>query len=691
MSMPFIRPKSLASLVESAVSARSPLLGRAAHAQIIKTLGLALEAFLSNHLINMYSKLDRLHSAQAVLSLIPAHFRSVVTWTALIAGNVQNGHFVSGLSCFSTMRQECIQPNDFTFPCLFKAAAALQSPILGKQFHGLSVKLMLIDDVFVACSAFDMYSKTGFLSDANKVFDEMPYRNIATWNACISNAVQNGKPRDAIYKFVHLLGSGEAAPNSISFCAFLNACSDGRFLKQGQQLHGYLIKGGHEADISVSNGLIDFYGKCHQIRLSEQVFEKMSERNSVSWCSMLAVYEQNDMGEMACNLFLKLRRAGVEPTDFMVSSVISACAGLAALESGRVIHGLAVKACIDENIFVGSALVDMYGKCGSIDACERVFFSMPRRNLISWNALIGGYAHQGHAEMALDLFKEMTKCRGSERLIPNYVTFVCVLSACSRGGMVKVGMNIFEVMKAEYAINPGPEHYACVVDMLGRAGQVERAYEIIQRMGVRPTISIWGALLNACKMHGKPELGKIAAENLFELDPQDSGNHVLLSNMFAAEGRWDEANLVRKEMMNVGIKKGVGYSWISVKNKVHVFQAKDTSHSRNGEIQRVLAKLKKEMLGAGYVPDTRLALYDLEDEEKESEVWCHSEKIALAFGLIALPPGVPIRITKNLRICVDCHSAIKFISGIVGREIIVRDNNRFHHFVNNLCSCGDYW
>lgn len=192
-------------------------------------------------------------------------------------------------------------------------------------------------------------------------------------------------------------------------------------------------------------------------------------------------------------------------------------------------------------------------------------------------------------------------------------------------------------------------------------------------------------------MYGKPELGKIAADNLFELDPQDSGNHVLLSNMFAAAGRWEEANLVRKEMKDVGIKKGAGCSWISVKNRVHVFQAKDTSHERNSDIQAMLAKLKREIKAAGYIPDTNFALYDLEEEERESEVSYHSKKIALAFALIVVPPGVPIRITKNLRICVDCHSAIKFISGIVGREVIVRDNNRFHHFRDDQCSCRDYW
>nr|GMD65480.1 pentatricopeptide repeat-containing protein At4g14850 [Ipomoea batatas] len=687
--MVFLTANALGSLVESAVLNRSLLLGQAVHAKIVKTLEPPFPSFISNHLINLYSKLGVLNSAQLVLSLTPTRHRSVVTWTTLIAGSVQNGHFAAALLHFCDMRRDRIQPNDFTFPCLFKASAFLKSPFIGQQIHALAIKSSLILDVFVGCSAFDMYSKTGSRELADKVFEEMPERNIATWNACISNAVLDGRHNDAVKKFVELLRVGEEPPNSITFCAFLNACSDGFYLKLGMQLHGNVIRRGYGLDISVLNGLIDFYGKCHDVESSELVFDSMDERNGVSWCSLLAVYEQNDLGEKALKVFLKAREEEIEPTEFMVSSVLSACAGLAAFELGRSIHGLVVKACIEENVFVGSVLVDMYGKCGCIEDCERAFYEMPERNLITWNALIGGYAHQGHANMALDLFEDMT--RKTQDVVPNYVTFVCVLTACSRAGAVETGMDIFEAMKDKYGIEPGAEHYACVVDMLGRAGMVERAYEFIKGMPIQPTVSIWGALLGACRVHGKPELGKIAADNLFQIDPHDSGNHVILSNMFASSGRWEEANLVRKEMKDIGIKKGAGYSWISVQNSVHVFRAKDTSHVKYQEILAMLAKLKREMKAAGYIPETNLALYDLEEEEKESEVWYHSEKLALAFGLITIPPGVPIRITKNLRVCVDCHSAIKFISGIVGREIIVRDNNRFHRFKDGQCSCKDYW
>lgn len=525
-------PNLLGSLLSSAVSTHSSLLGRAVHAQIVKTLDNPLPSFLCNHLVNMYSKLDLLNSALSVLSLTDA--RTVVTWTSLISGCVQNGRFVAALIHFSNMRRESVQPNDFTFPCVFKASAALQMPITGKQVHALAIKDGQICDVFVGCSAFDMYSKTGLQVEGRKMFDEMPERNLATWNAYISNSVLDGRSQDAFDAFKELLCVG-GEPNSITFCAFLKACSDTSNIELGRQLHAFTIRSGYRKDVSVSNGLIDFYGKCRDLVSAEIVFDRIGQRNDVSWCSMLAALVQNNMEERACLVFLHARKEGVEPTDFMISSVLSACAELGGLELGRSVHALSLKSCVDENIFVGSALVDLYGKCGSIEYAEQVFNEMPERNLVSWNALIGGYANQGNANMALSLFEEMTS--GDLEVVPSYVTLVSVLSACSRAGAVETGMQIFGSMREKYGIKPGPEHYACVVDLLGRSGFVKRAYEFIKKMPIRPTISVWGALLGACRIYGQPELGKIAAENLFELDPQDSGNHVVLSNMLAAAGR----------------------------------------------------------------------------------------------------------------------------------------------------------
>lgn len=429
------------------------------------------------------------------------------------------------------MLRENIHPNDFTFPCAFKASASLQLPFTGKQVHATALKSGQLGDVFVGSSAFDMYLKTGFVREAKKLFDEMPVKNVVTWNTFISNAVFNGSPREAIDAYLKFRRAG-GAPDLITFCAFLNACADASSLDLGRQLHGLVVRSGFENDVGVLNGLVDFYGKCKEVGLAEKVFNGMEQKNAVSWCAMVAVYEQNGEEENACVAFLKGREGGIVPTDYMVSSAVSACAGLSALELGRSMHALAAKACIDDNVFVGSALTDMYGKCGSIEDCEKVFYDISERNLVSWNAMISGYAQQGLADKAIALFEEMTL-----EAVPNYVTFVCVLSACSRGGAVKTGMEIFKAMGDMYGIEPGPEHYACIVDLLGRAGMVGRAYQFLQKMPIRPTISVWGALLNACRVYKKPALGKIAAKNLIELDPKDSGNHVLLSNMFAAAGR----------------------------------------------------------------------------------------------------------------------------------------------------------
>ncbi|KAK1439480.1 hypothetical protein QVD17_05298 [Tagetes erecta] len=678
---------TLASHLQTAITTRSTVSGRATHAMIIKTINFPFPPFITNHLINMYSKLNLHNSAQLIVSLIPPHHRSVVTWTSLIAGTVQNGHFYSAIAQFSNMHHDCILPNDFTFPCVFKACNSLRSPVIGKQVHAIAIKLGQIRDVFVGCSAFDMYCKIGLKEDACKVFDEMPEKNLATWNTYMSNAVYDGKICKAIDGFVKLKRVGGEF-SSITFCVVLNGCcSDGFYMGFGKQVHGFVVRYGYEQNVSVANGLVDFYGKCRDVSSARVVFDDICNRNDVSWCSMVAAYEQNDEGEKACMLFLQAMRNSIEPKDFIVSSVISACSGIAGLEMGRLVHALSVKACIDVNVFVGSALVDMYAKCGNIEDCERMFDEMPERNLITWNALLSGYAHLGLADTALALFEEMKH----GNVTPNYVTFVSILAACSRAGAVDVGLSIFESMRSRYGIEPGSEHYACVVDMLGRAGMVERAYELIKRMPFNPTVSIWGSLLGACKVHKNNKLGKIAADNLFQLDPQDSGNHIILSNMFAAAGRWEEANVVRMEMKQGGINKGAGCSWITIKNSVHTFQAKDTRHERNADIQAMLSKLKMEMKGAGYTADTSLALFDLEEEERESEVWHHSEKIALAFGLCVIPSGLPIRITKNLRICFDCHTAFKFIAGITNREIIVRDNNRFHRFTKYQCSCRDYW
>jgi pentatricopeptide repeat protein len=329
----------------------------------------------------------------------------------------------------------------------------------------------------------------------------------------------------------------------------------------------------------------------------------------------------------------------------------------------------------------------MYSKCGSIEDAFQTFDVMSERNVISWNAMIAGCAQHGCGKEALKLFAQMPQA-GIE---PDHISFVSALSACSHSGLVDEGLQLFDSMCRDYCIAPREVHYACMIDLLGRAGRLDEARDFMKTIPFAPDAYVWGALLGACRLYGNIDLGKHAAECLFQLEPHNAAKYVLLSNIYAAAGRWDDVAKVRKIMKDRGVQKQPGCSWIEVKNKVHTFMVEDKSHPQTEEIYSTLEELARQMEAAGYVPDTNFVLHDVEMEQKEHSLYHHSEKLAIAFGLISTLPGLPVRIIKNLRVCGDCHTATKFISKIVEREIIIRDANRFHHFKDGLCSCGDYW
>lgn len=308
-------------------------------------------------------------------------------------------------------------------------------------------------------------------------------------------------------------------------------------------------------------------------------------------------------------------------------------------------------------------------------------------DVILWNAMIVGYSKHGLGMEALQLFEQMHKLG----MTPDDVTFVGVLSACSHAGLINEGRYYFDSMSRDHCIAPKVQHYACMVDLLGRAGCLNEAYDLIKKIPFDPDAAVWGALLAGCRVHANMGLGKVAAEHLYELEPHHSGHYVVLSNMYAASGRWDDVEKVRKKMKDRGVAKEPGLSWIEINHKVHTFLAGDRSHPQTKDIYTVLGILAKHMKYAGYVPNTNFVLHDVEEEQKNHIICYHSEKLAIAFGLINSPPTTTIQIVKNLRVCGDCHSAAKFISKLVSREIVVRDANRFHHFKDGQCSCGDYW
>lgn len=469
-------------------------------------------------------------------------------------------------------------------------------------------------------------------------------------------------------------------PSGTKACAVLSRCDIGR------SLHCFALKTGFDVDVFVGSSVVDMYAKCGDIRDARKAFDGMPDRNVVSWSGMIYGYTQLGEDEEALTLFKQALWEDLDVNDFTFSSVVRVCGNSTLLELGRQIHGLCLKMSYDSSSFVGSSLVSMYSKCGVIEGAYQVFDEIPVKNLGMWNAMLIACAQHTHTNKTFDLFKQMD----SVRMKPNFITFLCVLYACSHAGLVEEGKHYFQLMKV-YGIEPTDQHYASMVDLLGRAGKLQDAVSVINEMHIKPTESVWGALLTGCRIHGDTELAAYAADRVFELGPVSSGMHVLLSNAYAAAGRYEEAAKARKMLRDRGVKKETGLSWIEEGNRVHKFAAGDRSHAKSREIYQKLEELGDEMERAGYVADTSFVLREVDSDEKNQAIRYHSERLAIAFGLIALPPERTIRVMKNLRVCGDCHTAIKFMSKCSGRVIIVRDNNRFHRFEDGKCSCGNYW
>eukprot|EP01018_Ginkgo_biloba_P026215 Gb_36775 [translate_table: standard] len=472
----------------------------------------------------------------------------------------------------------------------------------GKLVHAHMINTGFKPDSYIGTKLLIMYAKCGSLVDARQVLAEMPKRNVVSWTAMISSYVQHGFGKEALTLFYQMQLT-DIQPNHFTVASVLPACANLAALKHGKEIHEYIIRCGFQSDLFTGSALLDMYVKCSSIENARKLFDKMPERDIVSWNAMVAGYAQN--------------------------GILPACANLAALEYGKEIHEDIVRSGFQSDIIMGNALVDMYGKCGSIEDARKLFHKIPIKNLISWTAIIVGCALHGCGKEALLLFEQMQQ----SGIKPDRVTFVGVLSACCHAGLVDTGWQYFDCMSRDYHITPAIEHYCCMVDLLGRAGHLDEARDFINKMPIKPESAVWGSLLAACRVYNNMELGEYVAEHLFELDPQNAAHYVLLSSIYAAAGKWEEAEKVRHMMQDRRVKTLPGWC----------------------------------------VPNTIFVLHDVEEEQKEHFVYHHSENLATAFGLLNMYPGTPSQIVKNLWVCGDCHSATKFISKIVVQEFVVRD------------------
>ncbi|KAL7158647.1 hypothetical protein ABFS83_02G158200 [Erythranthe nasuta] len=643
------------------------------------------DVFVVTGLIDVYAKCSHIIEAEYLFDKI-SDGKNHVTWTAMINGYSLNGDFVRAIQCFKGMRENGSEANQYTFPGVLSACTALSNLGFGAQVHGCIVNGGFSANVFVQSSLVDMYTKCGDLSSAWRVIESMEVNDVISWNAMIVGCVRQGFSDKALSLFREM-HSKDMKLDEFTYPSVLNALASKNDAKNGYSLHSLVIKSGFGSYTLVSNALIDMYAKQNNLDSAYKLFVFLVEKDLISWTSLITGYAHNGSHEEALKLFCEMRVNGTHPDHVVASSVLSSCAELTCLDLGQQIHGIAIKSGHDSSLSVDNSLLSLYAHCGYLEYADKVFNFMKVRNVISWTALIIGYAQNGKGVNSLQLYNQMI----ASGVQPDYVTFIGLLFACSHAGLTEQGQSFFESMSANYGITPGPDHYACMIDLLGRSGKFQEAEDLLGEMPVVPDATVWKSLLAACRLHGNVELAKRASTALIELDPQDSVSYVMLSNTYSAVGKWKEAAHVRRKMKSKGVRKEPGCSWMEVNGRVHVFMSEDRGHPSTNEIFLKIEEIITRIKEVGYVPDVSFALHDINEEGKVDGLSYHSEKLAVAFGLICLPLGRPIRVYKNIRVCGDCHTAMKFVSAFYERHIVLRDSNCFHHFRDGVCSCLDYW
>ncbi|KAF3796135.1 Pentatricopeptide repeat-containing protein [Nymphaea thermarum] len=676
-------PVTVASLLSACASIGDFWKGQELHAYVTKS-GIESDYIVEGSLLDFYIKSGDLAAARACFDATKR--TNVVLWNLMLVAYGQIGNLSDSLELFSQMQITGIDPNEYTYPSVLRTCTSLGNLDLGEQIHAQTVKSGFQFNVYVSSVLIDMYAKCGRLDIAQKMLDRLPEHDIVSWTSMISGYSQHDRFAEALNLFERMQLQGMRADN-IGLSSAISACAGLQALEEGKKVHSQSVVHGYSSDLSIGNALVTFYARCGQIKEAYAAFQSVGDGDAITWNGLISGFAQSGHSEEAVQVFSRMHRAGIEASLYTFCSTISASANLADVKQGKQIHTLMIKGGHESDTEAGNVLVTLYAKCGSIEDAYREFLLIPQKNEVSWNAIITGYAQHGHGREALRLFEWMKE----EGVRPNHITFVGVLSACSHVGLVSEGLGFFRSMSHEYNISPRSEHYACVVDILGRAGSFDDAQQFIEEMPIRPDAMVWRTLLSACTVRKNLELGQVAAQHLLELEPQDSATYVLLSNIHAALRKWDARDQIRQMMKDRRIKKEPGQSWIEVNNIVHAFFVGDRLHPLCEKIYEFLEDLTNRTLAIGYVPDHQSLLHDLELQQKDPTAYVHSEKLAISFGVMSSPPGIPLRIIKNLRVCNDCHTFMKYVSKVVSRAIIVRDANRFHHFDNGTCSCGDYW
>uniref|UniRef100_A0A7N0TDY1 DYW domain-containing protein n=1 Tax=Kalanchoe fedtschenkoi TaxID=63787 RepID=A0A7N0TDY1_KALFE len=659
--------------------------GKRMHCWVLK-LGLVRDVYVAASLIHMYSRFKFTDLALTLFDEMD--FRDMGSWNAMISGLCQYGSASDALDFFTEMRLLGVEMDAVTVAAVLPACAQAKDRNVGMTIHVFAVKHGLADELFVGNALIDMYSKFGRLDDAQRVFDHMIVRDIVSWNSIIATYEQNGDPLTAV-EYFNEMQLCRVQPDNLTVVSLASAVAQSKNCENGELVHGYALRKNLMFDnVVVANAVMDMYAKLGAVDSAQIVFDQIPAKDVISWNTLITGYSQNGLASEAIELYNQMAEfEEIKPNQGTWVSILPAYSHVGALRQGAKVHGQVTKNSLCSDVYVSTCLIDMYGKCGRLDEALALFCQGACDNAVLWNAIISCHGLHGPGDTVMKLFDEMR----SEGVKPDHITFVSLLSACSHSGMVDLGRRCFSLMQAEYRIRPLLKHYGCMVDLFGRAGLLDEACDFIQKMPLKPDASIWGALLGACRIHGNVDLASFASDKLLEVDPDNVGYYVLMSNIYANFGKWDGVRDIRSLARDKGLVKTPGWSSVEVNNRIAVFYTANESHPQMGEINYYLALILPRMKAIGYVPDFSFVLQDVEEDEKEQILASHSERLAIAFAIINTPPKSPICIFKNLRVCGDCHNATKYLSVITEREIVVRDSNRFHHFENGACSCGDFW
>ncbi|KAK3194765.1 hypothetical protein Dsin_026075 [Dipteronia sinensis] len=548
--------------------------GKQVHAHMIKS-GSHNKLSLQNQTLHVYVKCKEFNDAEKLFDEM--RVRNVVTWNTVICGVVDCGcgfrsSLYLGFLCFRRMLVDGVSSDHITYNGLLRACVELDDIEVGKQLHCFIVKLGFVLNCFVSSSLVDLYGKCRLVKDARRVFDEVVCRDLVLWNVMVSCYVLNCLADEAFEVF-NLMRLEGVKGDEFTFPSLLNSCGTFGSFKLGKQIHGLVIKLSFDIDVLVASALVDMYAKNGHIEDARKAFDQMAAKNVVTWNTMVVGYGRHGYGREAVRLLRDMFQENLYADELSVASIVSSCGNSSLSCETMQVHAYVVKNGLQAFLSIGNSLINAYSKCGSIASAFQCFSSVTDPDLVTWTSIIGAFAFHGLSEKSIEIFEKML----SQGVRPDPVVFLVVLSACSHGGQVNEGIHYFNSMTTEYQIVPDSEHYTCLIDLHGRAGLLDEAFNLLASMPIEPSSDTLAAFIGACKIHENLGLAKWAAKKLLELEPGKPVNYSLVSNMYASEGHWSDVVRIRKMMRDHCNHKVPGSSWTEITGSIHTFVASDKS------------------------------------------------------------------------------------------------------------------